>query len=128
MSEEISPRWLEFIDEYLKTGNARQSALKVGFTEAYANIITQRIPVKVRKSMQEALEAKGITPERIAESIDFLLEHDNFQAVDKGITHAAKMGVGGGYVPEKHVNLNYDVELTDEERKLAAELLARQKA
>lgn len=66
--------------------------------------------------MLGAFEAQGITPYKIAGKIRDLLnskkiikvagkdgetqiisEEDNVNAIDKGITHAAKFGIGGGY-------------------------------
>ena len=123
---ELDPRWAKFIDRYLETGNAKQSAIIAGFSEEYASVITTRFPDKVRESLTDALESKGITSERIAEKIEVLLEAStpiyknnnatgeiehigdkpDYIAVDKGITHAIKIGIGGGYAPEKHIVAN----------------------
>lgn len=61
--------------------------------------------------MMGAFEAQGITPYYVAGKIKDLMEakkivkvagqiesiEDNHQAIDKGISHAAKFGIGGGY-------------------------------
>jgi len=106
---ELSPRWANFIDRYIETGNAKQSAKDVGFSEHYADVITSRFPQKVRKSLAQALETKGVTSQKIADKIDWLLDQDEYQAVDKGITQAAKMGVGGGYEAERVATMNVDI-------------------
>lgn len=63
------------------------------------------------KEMLGALEQQGVTPYFVAGKIRDLLEakkiirvageiesvEDNYQAIDKGIAHAAKFGIGGGY-------------------------------
>lgn len=110
-TDKINPKWANFTERYLETGNAYQSAIDVGFTKSYALVITSRFPDKVIKSLKEALEAKGITPEKIAEKVDSLLEatkpiyknnnetgeielvgeSPDYQAIDKGITHAVKI-------------------------------------
>ncbi len=52
--------------------------------------VKKALEVKVQ-TLKEALIAKGITPERIADRIDLLLDSDEYQAVDKGLTHATKI-------------------------------------
>jgi len=66
--------------------------------------------------MLDALKKKGVTSEYVADRIKVLLdakkiikvagkdgemqiisEEDNYQAIDKGISHVAKFGLGGGY-------------------------------
>lgn len=107
---ELSPRWSEFVSLYIKSGNALQSAVKAGFSSEYARVITTRFPDKVRKSLTDALEGRGITSEKIAEKIEVLLdatkqvyakdsegnqeivaETPDYQAIDKGIAHATRI-------------------------------------
>ena len=113
-SEELDPRWATFLDLFIKSSNSYQSALQAGFSESYAVVIRQRFPEKVKKSLAEALEAKGIDSEKNAEKIRVSLDSDEPNAIDKGIAHAAKIGVGGGYAPEKKVTLS--LEVSKEER------------
>lgn len=100
---ELPPQWATFIGRYLETGNARQSAIDAGFSDSYANTITTRFPDKVRSTLRDALESKGITSEKIAEKVNELLEaktgdEPNYQAIDKGISHAVK--IRGDYSDE----------------------------
>lgn len=95
-----------------------------------------------------AMEAQGITPFFVAGKIKELLNakkitkvagqiesiEDNYQAIDKGITHAAKFGLGGGYktndqpIAQQNVQINIfnkpEVReiVADFEEKLKAEL------
>ena len=75
--------------------------------------MTFEFPEKVKKGLVAALDARGITPEKIAEKIGWLLNQEKYEAVDKGIAHAAKIGVGGGYAPEKSVTMNLTGSLAD---------------
>lgn len=140
--DDLNPRWAKFIELYILTGKAKESALRAGFSENYAAVILNRFPDKVKKSLSEALEARGITSEKVAEKIGVLLdakkkvrtytkgditeeyEEEDHAAIDKGITHAAKIGVGGGYAAEKSVNLTLTAEVMDDDslQKLAQKL------
>jgi hypothetical protein len=127
--EELDPRWAKFVDLYLQTGNAKQSAIEAGFTENYADVITSRFPEKVRKSLVDALDHKGITSDKIAEKVGKLLEGkkdlyffgekigevDDFNAIDKGLTHALK--IRGDYAPDKSITLNANVNITPQDPK-----------
>lgn len=76
----------------------------------------QEAIAKATEEMLGAFEAQGITPYYVAGKIKDLMEakkitkvagkdgevqiiseEDNYQAIDKGISHAAKFGIGGGY-------------------------------
>lgn len=46
---------------------------------------------KHRNSLQEALVEKGITPAKIADKVSELLEHENYKAINNGLTHATKI-------------------------------------
>lgn len=122
-------RWLAFQEHYLVSGNAYQSAIQAGFSEEYAKVITSRIPDKVIKSLNDALEHKGITPDKIADKINTLLdaqkkvrtyikgdltseyEEEDHQAIDKGISHAVK--IRGDYAPEKSVQVQIKADVKD---------------
>lgn len=92
-------------------------------------VIAQKGVQEEIKTMAQALEAQGINSIKIAEKIEVLLnaetpiyknnnetgevEHvgdkPDYQAVDKGISHALKIGIGGGYAPEKSINVNVEI-------------------
>lgn len=126
--EELTPRWAAFLPLYIESGNAYQSAIQAGFSHEYANVITTRFPTKVRKSLAAALEEKGIGSEVVAERIRTLLyatkpvwvkgengvnemidEGPDYQAIDKGLTHTLKIGIGGGYAPEKSLIAHVEI-------------------
>lgn len=89
--DELNPRWAKFVELYLGSGNAKQSAIEAGFSEEYAAVITTRFPEKVRISLSRALEDKGIDSASIAEKVKWLMDQEDYQAVDKGISHAIKI-------------------------------------
>ena len=91
----------------------------------------------VQDSMLDAALAAGITPAKVAEKINVLLDAEKIRkvmrqgetiieeseedkmAIDKGITHSLKIGVGGGYAPEKSARtLNVDIKIENKELEL----------
>lgn len=145
--DELNPKWAKFIEAYLDSGNAYRSAIQAGFSEEYAKVITSRYPEKVRNSLKDALEHKGIDSAKIASKINELLEaktvitknnvttgeveiireQPDYTAIDKGIRHAIQ--VRGDYAPEKHQNTNVNINgtLSDEAIRIAEEELKRRK-
>lgn len=115
------------------------------------NTATKQLPAVVNqkgvqdeiKTMIGALKAQGITPVKIAEKINVLLnaekkvrqiirgeltteyEEEDTNAIDKGITHSLKLGIGGGYAPEKSLNVNVSVIDDEAITKIADELNAK---
>lgn len=77
--DSLDPRQIRFVEEYTRTGNALQSALKAGYSDSYAKQISVRIKgtnagvksEKVRKSIEEVCEEKGLTPGLL---VGYLLE------------------------------------------------------
>jgi phage terminase small subunit len=123
--EELDPRWGMYVSEYLRTGKSFDSAIIAGFSESYAMVIKSRFPDKVKKSLVEALETKGITSEKIAEKIRKLIEDNDPSAIDKGLNHAIK--IRGDYAPDKSLNVNVNVEtVNDEAISKLADLLNQQ--
>lgn len=66
----LDPRRMAFAEEYLKTSNAYQSALKAGYSEAYARVHSHELPDK--PAVKAYLEARRkqmvrstVTPERV---------------------------------------------------------------
>src|SRR3990167_10497983 len=111
-----------FARDYAITGNGSLSAKKnfdvttdesaravASRALASANVIEE--VERVGRTLAAALEERGVTSDKLALKIDQLLDSDEYQAVDKGITHAAKIGVGGGYAPEKAVSLHVEARL-----------------
>lgn len=95
----------------------------------------QQALVKAQSAMVDALKAKGIDPEFLASKVKELLEAkkvvkmitkdsqgntlkvdvvseevDKF-AIDKGLTHAFKLGVGGGYQNEREANAGGNINI-----------------
>lgn len=104
----LTKKQREFVDRYVATGNGQESALKVYDIEskdpenvarsiATENLTKPAIIAAVeiqRESLKSALEKEGVTPVKIAKTINELLDgrdkdgnHD-FTAKDKGLKHA----------------------------------------
>lgn len=94
-----------FVNDYVDTDNATQSALKNYDTTDYStagnigseNLNKPRIIEAIdiaRISLKEALINKGITPNKIADKVNVLLNakdikgQTDFTAIDKGLKHA----------------------------------------
>lgn len=91
-----------FVDDFVLTENGTQSALKNYDTTDYktASVIASEnldkpsIQVAIeetKKSLKNALIEQGITPQKIAKKINYLLESDDFGAVDKGLKHSTNI-------------------------------------
>jgi len=128
----LDPRWTLFKNYYAtpssKTiGNIYKSAVKAGFAKSYANTLSGRSGLgKVRISLSEALEKKGITSDYISGKIKELMDAAiikktkiikiaggieettekkiDSHAINAGVTHAAK--VRGDY---KETSINTEV-------------------
>ena len=140
-------RNMEFLEALKETGSAKKAAKLVGNLgsqggkdiENVASVMGTKRLKQVNLTLLDALLARGVNPKKIAKKIDTLLdakvriktfikggleteiEHEDSMAIDKGLNHAIKIGVGGGYAPEKHLNLN--LEIKKEDRKLAEKAL-----
>lgn len=88
--------WLK---EYLETGNATQSSMKAydcdymsAMSIGYQN---KKILLEDNFNIVNWLEKAGITDKKIAEKINYLLDHDNYKAIDAGIEKVLKIkGIG----------------------------------
>jgi len=107
--------------------NAQQMLEKAGYSETVTKspgIIlnsegVQKEVEKIKETMLEAFERKGITPAKVADKVNALLEaqrvvrayrngelefemsREDYPAISKGIDYALKIGIGGGYDQEK---------------------------
>jgi hypothetical protein len=97
-----------FVNSYVETENGTQSALKhydvanakVAGVIAVENLAKPRIQEAIevkRKSLKEALIAKGITEDYLADKVGVLLTATNekgqedYTAIDKGLKHATNI-------------------------------------
>lgn len=100
-------------------------------TEVIAQKGVQEALQEEAKTMLEAAKKLGLTPEKLIKKVNVLLdakkitkllsqggdndegtivsEEEDKQAIDKGLTHALKIGVGGGYAAEKTVGVNFNI-------------------
>ncbi len=86
-------------------GNSKEAAKIVGKIgsqgakdpEKSAAVMGSKRLSKVNISILEACENIGVTPAMVASKIKQLLNSADRTAIDKGITHALKIGIGGGY-------------------------------
>jgi len=103
--------------------NAQEMLEKAVYSETVAKspgIVLQSSGVKeevekIKETMLEAFERKGITPAKVADKVNALLEaqrvvrayrhgelefemsREDYHAISKGIDYALKVGIGGGY-------------------------------
>ena len=106
-----------FITAVMETGSIKEAAKRVGKIGSQGaknpehsaeSMGSQRLQ-SLEMSMVDALLAQGVTPKKIAERTDDLLESQDPQFIDKGITQSMKMGLGGGYAAEKTINTNLNI-------------------
>jgi len=79
---------------------------------------TQTAIAAIRKDMASALAEKGVDSLVVAEKIRQLLDGKfekghNYKAVDRGVEHALKIGIGGGYAPERKVEAHVHMSTED---------------
>ncbi|MBT6757787.1 MAG: hypothetical protein HOA84_05615 [Candidatus Jacksonbacteria bacterium] len=119
-----------FVNDYVEDENGTRAALKnynIGGKGGSGNIntaatiakenltkpqIMQAIEVR-QKSLREALGDEGVTPEKIAEKVNVLLEakqgkKPDTNAIDKGLKHATNIyGVEDAQAPSKNNTYNF---------------------
>lgn len=112
----------KFIELWKEIGSAVGAikVLKPHLTQNSASFMAAQYATEAKLTMMDALTDIGITPPDVAEGVSKLLhakkikrvrdaegglieemEREDMAAIDKGITHAAKFGVGGGYRPDQ---------------------------
>ena len=107
----------QFLEAIKQTGSPKEAAKIVGNIgsqggkdlENVAAVMGTKRLKQVNEPILEAMLQSGVTAKKIAEKVDELLNDENPIAIDKGVTQALKVGVGGGYSPEKHLNVNIDI-------------------
>lgn len=77
----------------------------------------QQALAEKKQTMVEALEAVGVTPTKVSETIGTLIENRDYRAKVHGVDFALKLGVGGGYSPTKSVHIHADLKDTDDYKK-----------
>lgn len=104
-----------FVEDYVATGNAteavvrnfdvkdREVAKSVGSELLTFPNVAQAIEIK-QETLRSALINKGITPEKIADKINVLLDKDDPNSIDKGLKHAT--AIYGITDPEKPKDTN----------------------
>jgi len=120
-------RQKRFLTAFAKTGSPRKAAyevLNIGSKggkdlDASASAAGTQMLNRIGGTLVDALERRGVNADKIAERVDDLLDSQDPQYIDKGITQSAKMGVGGGYAPEKSINVNVEVEANPKIKELA---------
>ena len=107
----------------------KEMVAKAGYPMTTASINAKRTIVKegtqkaikmIETTMKEALEEKGVTPEYLAGRLQLMLEgkipkNINWKAVNMGLDHTLKIGIGGGYKPEERRELRVDVSVSAED-------------
>jgi len=112
----------DFVEKVVITGKLTQSAQEAYKldNQRYAGVKAQRMIAKdniinaievKRETLKSALELKGITPEKIADKINVLLdatvgenEKPDVNAIDKGLKHAKEIyGVEDSEKPKENI-------------------------
>lgn len=107
-------RFLKALEKTGSTGKAALEVLNIG-SKGSENIIKSasaagsQMLARIRPTMRDALEENGVTADKLAKKTNRLLDDENPLIIDKGITQAAKFGVGEGYAAEKSINMNVNV-------------------
>lgn len=146
-----------FVEDFVVTGNGTQSVLKnydtkspkVASVMAVENLAKPSVVTAIeigQETLRSALIAKGITPTKIAEKIEVLLEASepiyknnnatgeiehvgdktDFTAVDKGLKHATAIyGVGDPEAPKSPTGNTYNFLFSAETQKEVKEIEAR---
>lgn len=90
----------------------RESVATTKPGEIIASVGVQEAVKEVRRDMRSALAKAGVDENKVAKKISQLLDsEESYKAVAAGVDFALKVGVGGGYAPEKSQNLNVDVKV-----------------
>lgn len=97
-----------FVKDYVETGNATEAAARnypvksrkvaqaVGSEILSSPIVQQAVEAR-KETLREALERKGVTSEKIADTVSDLLEatdpdgNPDYKARDKGVVHATRI-------------------------------------
>lgn len=131
MATNLTRKQRNFVNEVAQTGNATQAALKVYDTDSYmtaANIASENLnKPKIISALEEALpdellakihvEGLYATKPIYNSEGDLVAEDADFNARHKYLDSAYKLK--GRYAAEKHVNLNVDIEPSDELKEAA---------
>lgn len=117
----LTPQQLLFVDFYLQTSNATQSAIKAGYSEATAaeqgcRLLTlERIKTYLKEKQASIAESLGIDPfyvlRRVKKVIDDSSERDEYfqpNAALKGLDMLGKH-IGVFKEEDKNVNVNIDI-------------------
>ena len=125
MRNKLTKKEKGFAQDFAATGNGVQSALKNYDTESYktaSNIASTNLDKpRVQKAIAEMIPDDLLGQKHLAllNKIDEKGEID-VQAVSKGLDMGYK--IKGTYAPEKTVNMNIEVESSEEIKKLADQL------
>lgn len=104
-----------------RTGSPTKAALEVleigskGSKDIYnsARAAGSQMLARINVSLLDAYERKGITAEKLADKNMALLDDEKPEVVLKALDTAIKVGVGGGYSADKHINLNVNTNPSD---------------
>ncbi len=112
-----------FLTALERTGSTKEAALEVlnigslgsKDIDNSARAAGSQALARIKPTLLEAYERKGITADKLADKNNLLLDSDELQYVDKGLDKAIKVGIGGGYAAEKTINTNVNINSSPEE-------------
>lgn len=80
MEKKLTLKQNKFVNEYIKTGNGTQSAIKAGYSEKTArfigseNLTKPNVKHKIELSLNEAAKKLGINAEYVLENLKFFAD------------------------------------------------------
>ena len=95
--------WLQNKPERAKMAGSRMLK-KIDLETAEMVLALRSVGVgakKIAEKIVQLLDSKKITKTFTSDGDVSIVEEDNIQAIDKGLIHALKIGVGGGYKAEE---------------------------
>ena len=99
-----------FVNEYVKTGNGAQSAIKAGYSEkaakelAYETLTIPHVQAKIEKVMSEEAKKLGITAEYVLNNIKKIAENENEKVIQTNLKANELLG--------RHLKLFHENEKT----------------
>ncbi len=88
---EFTARQALFIQNYLNGQSARQAAVNAGYSQSYADTITGRLSLNVRKTLVQAFIDRGLTEDYFADKEKEILDSGEKAAMNTALTRIYKV-------------------------------------
>jgi len=129
---QLSARELKFVDAFLLTGDAKEAAIKAGYSPKNANSTGNRLLHKDKidsklNELREQMQSKhGITRDSLIQELEKVKidakseEYPNYPAILKALELQAK--ILGFFEPEQKRTNNYNILISNQQNKQAEEI------